>query len=239
MRRIFSVLTLITILPLTLLTVASCSVDNDDMATTPDASEGSTTTAESISSESKSLAVIPPESSPDPAFDPLLSTLRQMTTARIMLPATLPPQLKSVVIGNEPNNEGSPYTTSGDMYTILLLNPNASPPTDPTQIVQPYVHYKVAGSLTAVPVSDPPQPHPSGFSAGGATVQRLENVSLPDGTAANLERVVPPEGTNYVPFVLGTFEEEGERYTLSVEADTPEGELARQVLSTMVRVPRP
>jgi hypothetical protein len=50
---------------------------------------------------------------------------------------------------------------------------------------------------------------------------------------------VPPEGANYVPFVLGTFEEEGERYTLSVEVDTPEGELARQVLSTMVRVSRP
>ena len=239
MRHIFSVLTLITILPLTLLTVASCSADNDDMATTPDASEGSATTAESISSESKSLAVIPPESSPDPAFDPLLSTLRQMTTARIMLPATLPPQLKSVVIGNEPNNEGSPYTTSGDMYTILFLNPNASPPTGSTQIVQPYVHYKVAGTLTAVPVSVPPQPDPSSFSAGGATVQRLENVSLPDGTAANLERVVPPEGANYVPFVLGMFEEEGERYTLSIEVDTPEGELARQALSTMVRVPRP
>jgi hypothetical protein len=125
------------------------------------------------------------------------------------------------------------------MYTILFLNPNASPPTGSTQIVQPYVHYKVAGTLTAVPVSVPPQPDPSSFSAGGATVQRLENVSLPDGTAANLERVVPPEGANYVPFVLGMFEEEGERYTLSIEVDTPEGELARQALSTMVRVPRP
>jgi hypothetical protein len=144
-----------------------------------------------------------------------------------------------VVIGNEPNNEGSPYTTSGDIYTILFLHPNASPPPAPTQIVQPYVHYKMAGTLTAVPASEPPQPDPSRFSTGGATVQRLENVSLPDGTAANLERVVPPDGANYIPFVLGTFEEEGERYTLNIEVYTPEGELARQVLSTMVKVPRP
>jgi hypothetical protein len=144
-----------------------------------------------------------------------------------------------VVIGNEPNNEGSPYTTSGDIYTILFLHPNASPPPAPTQIVQPYVHYKVAGTLTAVPASEPPQPDPSRFSAGGVTVQRFENASLPDGTAADLERVVPPDGANYGPFVLGTFEEEGERYTLSIEVDTSEGELARQVLSTMVKVPRP
>jgi hypothetical protein len=33
------------------------------------------------------------------------------------------------------------------------------------------------------------------------------------------------------------FEEEGERYTLSIEVDTPEGDLARQVLSTVVRGP--
>ena len=49
---------------------------------------------------------------------------------------------------------------------------------------------------------------------------------------------MPPDGANYVPFVLGTFEE-GERYTLSIEVDTLEGELARQVLSRMVKVPRP
>ena len=52
-----------------------------------------------------------------------------------------------------------------------------------------------------------------------------------------IERVVPPERANYVPFTIGMFEEEGERYTLSIEVDTPEGDLARQVLSTMVRVP--
>ena len=238
MRGIFSVLTVVTVLPLMLLTIASCSADKDDMAITTDTSEGAATTAESISPESKSLAVIPPESSPDPAFDPLLSTLRQTTTAPILLPATLPPQLKSVVIGNDPNNEGGPYTTGGDKYTILFLNPNANPPPDTSQIVQPYAHSKVAGTLTAVPASDPPQPDPSRFSAGGATVQRLGNASLPDDTAADLERVVSPEGANYVPFVLGTFEVEGERYTLSIEVDAPEGELARQVLSTMVKVPR-
>jgi hypothetical protein len=228
LRDIFSVLIVVAMLPLTLSTLTSCSATSEDTATT----------AESTSLESESPAVVAPEASPDPAFDPLLSTLWQMTTAPIMLPATLPPQLKSVAIGNDPNNEGGPYTTSGDKYTILFLNPNAHPPPDLSQIVQPYANYKVAGTLTAVPASDPPQSDPNRFSAGGATVHRLGEVALPDDTVAELSRVVPPEGANYVPFTVGIFEEEGERYTLSIEVDTPEGALARQALSTMVRVPR-
>jgi hypothetical protein len=235
LKRIFSIFAVATMLTLALLTVASCSAGNEDTAIRTDATEGIATT-ERTSPQGKSVPVIPPESRPDPAFDPLVSTLRQMTTAPIMLPATLPPHLKSVAIGNDPNNEGGPYNTSGDKYTILFLNPNASPRPDPTPIVQPYAHYKVAGTLTASPTSDPRQPDPSLFSASGATVQRLGNVGLSDGTVANLERVVPPEGANYVSFTVGTFEEEDERYTLSIEVDTPEGDLARQVLSTMVRM---
>ncbi len=218
----------VVLLPLVLLTVASCS----GTAGSGDASssERGASTTETASSEDTATST-------DPAFDPLLSTLKQMTTAPIMLPATLPPQLKSVAIGNDPNNEDGSYTTSGDKYTILFLNSNANPPPDPSQIVQPYAHYKVAGTLTAVPASDPLQPDPNRFSAGGATVYRLGIVALPDGTSADLERIVPPEGANYVPFTVGTFEEEGERYTLSIEVDSPEGDLARQILSTMARVP--
>ena len=52
-----------------------------------------------------------------------------------------------------------------------------------------------------------------------------------------IEQVVSPEGANYVLFTVGMFEEQGKRYILSIEVDTPEGDLARQVLSTMVREP--
>lgn len=225
---------MVVLLTSTLLTVASCSGSSD----TGDASSGEDTTgttehAQATSTDGASPASLPP----DPAFDPLLPTLRQMTTASIMLPATLPPQLKSVAIGNDPNNQDSPDTTSGDRYTILFLNPDAYPPPDPTQIVQPYAHYKVSGTLTASPANAPPRPDPTSFGDGGATVYQLGNVALPDGTVANLKRVVPPEGANYVPFAVGTFEEGGERYTVMIENDSPEGDLVRQILSTMVKVP--
>lgn len=224
-----------------LITVASCSGSTEDTANTTQGSEDTASSAASqgtvATTENTSPAKAPPDSpsplSPDPAFDPLLGTLEQMTTAPIMLPATLPTQLKSVVIGNDPNNASGPYTTGGDKYTILFLNPDAYPPPDPSQIVQPYAHYRVAGTLTASP-SSAPEPN---FGGGGATVYQLENVALPDGAVANLQRVVPPQGANAVPFTVGTFEEEGERYTLRIETDTPEGDLARQALSTMVRVP--
>jgi hypothetical protein len=157
----------------------------------------------------------------DPAFDPLLSTLREMTTAPIMLPANLPPELKNVAIASD---------THGDMYTILFLAEEAYPKPDPDQIVQDYAHYKVPGTLMAEP-ANVPMPD---FSAGGAEVTDLGNVTLPNCTVADLKRVEPPEGTNAVPFTYGTFEEGGHRYTLRLEIDSPTGRLARQTLSTMV-----
>jgi hypothetical protein len=36
---------------------------------------------------------------------------------------------------------------------------------------------------------------------------------------------------------VGTFEKEGERYTVSIEGDTPNGDMTREILSTMVKVP--
>jgi hypothetical protein len=154
---------------------------------------------------------------PDPAFDPLLSTLREMTTAPIMLPANLPSELKNVAIGS---------TTHGDEYTILF---QFDPP-DPDQIVQDYVHANVPGTLVAEPASAPMLDP----SAGGADVKDLGNVTLPNGTVADLKRVEPPEGTNSVPFTYCTFEEGGHRYTLRLEIDSPTGRLARQTLSTMI-----
>jgi hypothetical protein len=164
--------------------------------------------------------------SPDPAFDPLLPTLQQMTTAPIVLPTSLPPKVGDVAIEQDPNE--NPYTTGGDKYTILFL---PSTP-DPSQIVRPYVHYMTLGRLTASPASTP-LPDPTN---GLGTPQQLEDVTLPDGTAANLERLEPPQGANYGPFTVGTFEEEGYRYTVLFENDSTEGDATRQILSTMVRV---
>jgi hypothetical protein len=151
-----------------------------------------------------------------------------MTTAPIMLPASLPPEVGGVAIEQDPN-EGNRYTTGGDKYTILLLYSN----TNPSQIVQSYVHYMTLGRLTASPTSTP-SPDPTNSLS---TPHQLGDVALPDGTVANLVQLEPLQGANYGPFTIGTFEEEGERYTVMIENDSPEGDLARQMLSTMVKVP--
>jgi hypothetical protein len=219
----------IMLLPLALVAVLSCSATegSDD---TPN-SDNDATTAEVASNDL----------SPDPAFDPLLGTLQQMTTAPIMLPATLPPELKNVAIASDVKaddstlNDSLPQTTRGDKYTILFLAEDAYPSPDRKQIVQQYTHASVSGTLMAEPTSTPLVD----FTLGAAKVVDLGNVTLPDGTVADLKRVEPPEGTNGVPFSLGMFEKGGERYTLRIEfIDSPSGKLARQVLSTMVEVPR-
>jgi hypothetical protein len=220
------------LLAATVLVLSSCSVTMDTASSPEDASTTDTTptvsssaaTTTPASESGSSTAGISREASresysdtPDPAFDPLLSTLEQMTTAPIMLPASLPPELKSVAIGD---------ATSGDRYTILFLAPGG----DPTRIVQPYVHATVIGTLTASPIGADAK---VGFGAP------LGSVALPDGTVADLRRIVPSEGANSGPRTVGTFEEGSERYRLEIESiDSPEGDLARQVLSTMVRVDR-
>jgi len=90
------------------------------------------------------------------------------------------------------------------------------------------------GRLTASPASAP-QPDPTN---GLGTPLQLESVTIPDSAVAALEQLEPPQGANYGPFTVGSFEEKGEGYTVLIENDSPEGEdLARQILSTMVRVP--
>ncbi len=203
----------VVLLPLTLLIMlASCSGTSDT---------GDTSSSEDTASPPASL-------SPDPAFDPLLPTLRQMTTVPIILPASLPQEIKSVGI-EEKASEADPYATEGDKYSIVLLYAD----TAPNQVIKPYIHVAAAGRIVAWPVSAP-LPDPTN---GLGTPQQLEDVALPDGTVANLERLEPPQGANYGPFTVGTFEEEGERYTVIIENDSPEGDMTRQILSTMVRVP--
>ena len=219
----------IILLPLVLVAVLSCSA-TEGSGDTPK-SDNDATTAEAASNHL----------SPDPAFDPLMGTLQQMTTAIIMLPATLPPELKNVAIASDVQANDSSlddsltYTTHGDKYTILFSAEDAYPSSDRKQIVQQYSHASVSGTLVGEPTSTPLVD----FTLGGAKVVDLGNVNLPDGTVADLKRVEPPEGTNGVPFSLGMFEKGSERCTLRIEfIDSPSGKLARQVLSTMVEVPR-
>jgi hypothetical protein len=212
----------VVLLPLALLMAASCSETADT---------GDTTTSEkaAASTEKATADKASPEapSAPDPVFDSLLPTLQQMTTAPIMLPTFLPPKVGSVAIEQDPNE--NPYTTGGDRYTILFLHPGV----DPSQIVRPYVHYMTLGRLTASPVSTPELDPTNGLG----TPYQLESVTLPDGTVADLKRLEPPQGANYGPFTVGTFEEGGVRYTVLIENDSPEGDVARQIFSTMVKVP--
>jgi hypothetical protein len=153
--------------------------------------------------------------SPDPAFDPLLPTLQERTTAPIMLPAELPEELKNVALDAD---------LSGDSYGILFLH-------RPTgNKVESYVHANDAGTLTASPE---PQETSEYFEA-----TREETVELPDGTEATLRYMKPAiEGGNYGPFWEGTFEKQGYTYTLSVPLADSSGDVARRALSTMIEVP--
>jgi hypothetical protein len=207
------------------LLAAGCGgTSTSEQATDEDSSDTATTDVESATSESVASG-----STPDPAFDALLPTLQQMTTAPIMLPASLPQEIKSVGI-EEKASEADPYATEGDNYSIVLLYSD----TAPDQVIKPYIHVAAAGRIVAWPASaSPPDP-----TNGLGTAVQLEDVALPEGTVANLERLEPPQGANYGPFTVGSFEEEGERYTVMIENDTSEGDMTRQILSTMVRVPR-
>lgn len=153
--------------------------------------------------------------SPDPAFDPLLPTLRERTTAPIMLPAELPEELKNVAVDAD---------LSGDRYGILFLQR----PTGNT--VERYVHTNDAGTLTASPES--------GDTSEYFEATREETVELPDGTEAKLRYMEPTmEGGSYGPFWEGSFEKQGYTYTLGVPLADPSGDVARRALSTMVEVP--
>ena len=166
---------------------------------------------------------------PDPGFGKLLPELQRMTTAPIMLPASLPSEIKSVGI-EKPASKADPYVTEGDRYTIVLLYAD----TAPTHIIKPYIHVSAAGRIVAWPASAP-VPDPTN---GDGKPHQLGEVTLPNGTVANLKRLEPPQHANYGPFTVGTFEAEGERYTVMIENDTLEGDMTRQILSTMVRVPK-
>lgn len=158
---------------------------------------------------------VSPDAPPDPAFDALLPTLRQMTTAPIMLPARLPEELSNVAVDS---------ATGGDEYGILFL---AQPTGD---VVEDYVHAYDMGTIRSI--SNPQEVSPEFFDAS-----HEETVELPDGTEATLRYLEPAvEGSNAAPFWEGRFEKEEQTYIVSVPLVDPEVDIARGILSSMVEV---
>jgi hypothetical protein len=84
----------------------------------------------------------------DPAFDPLLPTLRQKTSAPIMLPAELPDELENATVDAD---------RGGEEYGILFLfEPSGN-------VEQSYVHANDAGTIVAAP--EPPYESSGVFEA--------------------------------------------------------------------------
>lgn len=166
--------------------------------------------------EPEPASTVSPDAPPDPAFDVLLPTLQQTTTAPIMLPSELPAELKNVAIDS---------SYGGDEYGILFL----AQPTG--NVVEDYVHAYDAGTIRSTP--DPEEVSVEFFDAS-----REETVELPDGTAATLRYLEPAmEGGNAAPFWEGRFEKEGQTYIVSVPLVDPNGDMARGLLTSMVEIP--
>ncbi len=157
----------------------------------------------------------PQDALPDPAFDPIYPTLRQTTTAPIVLPAELPEELRNVAVDAD---------RGGDEYGVLFLyRPTAN-------VTESYVHANDVGTLTAAPA---PGVEASQYFDATST----ETVELADGTEASLRYMEPNiEGGNQGPFWEGKFDKDGYTYTLRIPLNDPSGEIARRVLSSMVSV---
>lgn len=165
--------------------------------------------------EPEPTASVPPDAPPDPAFDAPLPTLRQSTTAPIMLPAELPEELSNAAVDS---------SSGGDEYGILFL----AQPTG--NVVEDYVHAYDAGTIRSTP--NPEEVFQEFFDAS-----RGETVELPDGTEATLRYLEPSmEGGNAAPFWEGRFEKEGQTYIVNVPLVDPNGEITRGLLTSMVEV---
>jgi hypothetical protein len=116
-------------------TSASCGGASPSGQDTVESSDAATTETENATSDGPAQ-----ETSPDSVLDPIMPTLRRMTTALIVLSASLPREIKSVGI-EEKDSEAAPYVTEGNKYSILLLYWD----TAPDQPIKPYVHYMTGG----------------------------------------------------------------------------------------------
>lgn len=165
-------------------------------------------------SPSQTTSSVSPGSPPDAAFDALLPTLHETTTAPVMLPADLPYELQNVAVDAD---------MSGEEYGILFLG-------RPTgNVVESYIHANDAGTIRV-----PPDTNDLASEFFEAT--SVEDMSLSDGTAATLRYMEPTmEGGNYGPYWEGKFERDGYTYTLN--SPLPSEDVARRTLSSMVEVP--
>jgi len=153
-----------------------------------------------------------------PAFDPLLPTLKEMTSVPIILPAALPPGFQSVAIDE---------ATEGERYAILFLDDQA----ESREIVQPFVDAWVDGTLEATPAKegDPVLPE------YGPDFEMLSSGEIPftNGALGVYGCYEPPPGTSG-RFCVGAYTRQGYQYTLTLERPTPPEEEIQQVLSSMV-----
>lgn len=178
--------------------------------------EDASPTTKQTSKDTIPEAPVTQNASPAPAFDTILPTLRQTTTAPIMLPAELPGELENVAVDAD---------RGGGEYGILFL----SRPTD--NVLESYVRANVVGTLTA-------SPEPRDTAKEYVGVTSTETVELPDGTEATLRYMDPSlEGYNQGPFWEAEFENLGHTYTLGIFLDDPSGEIAKRILSSIVLMP--
>lgn len=175
-------------------------------------------TEETSPGSPSTMASVSPDSPPDPAFDKLLPELERRTeNVNLLLPAELPSTLDNVAI--DPNLQG-------DRYGIAFFR-------EPQEnVLKSGGRAEIYGTLRAAPAEEE-------VSNEYFEATSVENIELPDGAEATLRRMEPVQerrGTQG-PFWDGKFEEGNHAYTLILLDDTSR-DMAAQVLSTIVEVPR-
>lgn len=158
------------------------------------------------------------DSLPDPAFEDLVPLLQtRSTTPPIMLPADLPSVLENVAI--DPNLEG-------DSYGVIFFRE------PPDNALQDWGRADAYGTLQASRAEEE-------VSNEFFESTSVETFEMPDGAEATLRRMEPvrEQGGTQGPFWEGSFKEGNHAYTLTLLDDTSE-EMAAQILTSMVEVPR-
>ncbi len=164
---------------------------------------------------------VAPDAPPDPAFDLLLPTLEEGTTAPIWLPARLPSVLENVAVDGYATGDGA---SAGDGWGVVFLL------TPPDEVVGEWSRAETVGTLAATPEDEAQE---NEYFEATST----ETVELLDGTEATLSRMVPAqEGGTQGPYWEGAFERDGYAYTLAVVSEAPTEGDVRRALSSMVLV---
>lgn len=191
--------------------------DGDGAASSPPGDAGPEDTEPS--EETTVLAEDPASTAgfPHPAFDSLLPTLAEMTSAPIMVPSDLPAQFQDVAIDE---------TTEGGEYSILFLDDQA----ESGEIVQPFVDAWVDGTLEAAPVveGEPELPDygPDFELTSG------QAMTFVDGAVGAYNCYEPSSGTGG-PLCVGAYTLNDYRYRLTLEGPTPPEEEIEQMLVSM------